>query len=197
MPQLDISTYPPQLVGCRSPSWPCTLLFGKWLCHVSWMFASHGSGGSRTTSVKPKRFEQRPKPYWLRWKNRTQTRRRKPKAFTAKQLTAIGEARTKLQEETAARLAEETQAAEQRIADEQAAARETIPEVAGDVTRAAVERLTGASVADTDVQVLLTLPGAEEPDHVAGSDLLGRSCIHHRLCNRGFQAYQRCLNRRS
>ena len=44
------------------------------------------------------------------------------------------------------------QAAEQRIRDEQTAARDTIPEVAGEVTRAAVERLTGESVADADIQ---------------------------------------------
>lgn len=65
---------------------------------------------------------------------------------------AIGEARAKLQEETAARLTEETQAAESRIAAEQSAARGTVPEVAGDVTRAAVERLIGVDVGEADVK---------------------------------------------
>ena len=65
---------------------------------------------------------------------------------------SISDERTKLQEDTAARLAEETSAAEARIADEQAAARETIPEVAGDVTRAAVERLIGVDVAEADAK---------------------------------------------
>jgi len=69
---------------------------------------------------------------------------------------AISEARAKLQEETAARLAAETKPAEGRIAEEQAAARETIPEIAGDVTRAAVERLMGVEVAEADVQQAVT-----------------------------------------
>ena len=64
----------------------------------------------------------------------------------------ISDERTKLQEDTATRLAEETSAAEARIADEQAAARETIPEVAGDVTRAAVERLIGVELAEADAK---------------------------------------------
>ena len=65
---------------------------------------------------------------------------------------SISDERTKLQEDTAARLVEETSAAEARISDEKASARETIPEVAGEVTRAAVERLIGVEVAEADAK---------------------------------------------
>jgi F-type H+-transporting ATPase subunit b len=64
----------------------------------------------------------------------------------------IAEARAKLQNETAARLSDETEAAEGRIEEEKAAAQGTIPEVAADVTRAAVQRLSGAEIAETDAK---------------------------------------------
>ena len=73
-----------------------------------------------------------------------------PKAFTAKRPRSVKRDETPGRDGSPSCRRDAT--AEQRIADEQAASRETIPEVAGDVTRAAVERLTGASVADTDVQ---------------------------------------------
>ncbi|MEC8369559.1 MAG: F0F1 ATP synthase subunit B' [Pseudomonadota bacterium] len=152
MPQLDISTYPPQLV------WLLITFVALYL--VVWKVAL-----PRIVDVRESRQrrieDDLGKAETLRTEAETVLAAlEKSHADAAAEAQgihretahAIGEARTKLQEETAARLAEETQAAEQRIADEQAAARETIPEVAGDVTRAAVERLTGASVADTDVQ---------------------------------------------
>jgi len=152
MPQLDISTYPPQLV------WLLITFVALYL--VVWKVAL-----PRIVDVRESRQRRIEDDLGKAEALRTEAETvlaalEKSHADAAAEAQgipretahAIGEARKKLQEETAARLAEETQAAEQRIADEQAAARETIPEVAGDVTRAAVERLTGASVADTDVQ---------------------------------------------
>ena len=152
MPQLDISTYPPQLV------WLLITFVALYL--VVWKVAL-----PRIVDVRESRQRRIEDDLGKAEALRTEAETvlaalEKSHADAAAEAQgihrettqAIGEARTKLQEETAARLAEETQAAEQRIADEQSAARETIPEVAGDVTRAAVERLTGASVADADVQ---------------------------------------------
>jgi F-type H+-transporting ATPase subunit b len=65
---------------------------------------------------------------------------------------SVAEARAKLQDETAARLSEEIEVAVGRIAEEQAAAQGTIPEVAGEVTRAAVQRLLGAEIAEVDAK---------------------------------------------
>lgn len=65
---------------------------------------------------------------------------------------AISEERARRLSEAASRIAAETNAAERRIADEKSRAAETIPEVAGDVVRAAVERLIGGSVGEAEAR---------------------------------------------
>ena len=65
---------------------------------------------------------------------------------------AISEERAKRLTEAAGRIASETGAAERRIAEEKNRAAGTIPEVAGDVVRAAVERLIGASVNESEAR---------------------------------------------
>lgn len=65
---------------------------------------------------------------------------------------AISEERAKRLSEAAARIAEEGNAAERRIAEEMNRAAGTIPDVAGEVVRAAVERLIGASVGEAEAR---------------------------------------------
>jgi F-type H+-transporting ATPase subunit b len=152
MPQLDISTYPPQLV------WLLITFLALYL--VVWKVALPRIVDVR--EARQRRVEDDlGKAEALRSEAETLlaslNKSHADAAAEAQRIhretaQAIGQARTKLQEETAARLAQETKAAEQRIGAEQAAARDKIPEVAGEVTRAAVERLTGESVAVADIQ---------------------------------------------
>ena len=152
MPQLDISTFPPQLVWL--------LITFAVLYLVVWKVALPRIVDVRET--RQRRIEDDlGKAEALREEAETVLAAlEKSHADAAAEAQgihrdtaqAIGEARGKLQEETAARLAEETSAAEARIAEEQASARSTIPEVAGDVTRAAVQRLIGVDLADAEVQ---------------------------------------------
>lgn len=65
---------------------------------------------------------------------------------------AISEERARRLTEAAQRIAAETGAAERRIAEEKNRAAETIPDVAGEVVRAAVERLIGASVGQSEAR---------------------------------------------
>jgi F-type H+-transporting ATPase subunit b len=152
MPQLDISTYPPQLI------WLLITFLALYL--VVWKVALPRIVDVR--EARQRRVEDDlGKAEALRSEAQTllaslekshSDATAEAQSIHRETAQAIGQARAKLQEETGARLAEETQAAEQRIRDEQAAARGTIPEVAGEVTRAAIERLTGESVADADIQ---------------------------------------------
>ncbi|MBO88701.1 MAG: F0F1 ATP synthase subunit B' [Rickettsiales bacterium] len=161
MPQLDISTYPPQLF------WLLITFLALYL--VVWKVALPRIVDVRET--RQRRIEDD--------LGKAETLRSEAQALLAslekshadaaaeaqgihrETARTIGEARTKLQEETTSRLAEELQVAEQRIKDEQAAARNTIPEVASDVTRAAVERLTGENVASADVQKAVNASSGE------------------------------------
>ena len=72
---------------------------------------------------------------------------------------AMSEARAEKQAEVAARLAEETGAAEQRIAGEKDRAATTIPNVAADVVRAAVERLVGARGGEVEIETAIQAAG--------------------------------------
>jgi len=152
MPQLDVSTFPPQLVWL--------LITFAVLFLVVWKVAL-----PRIVNVRDNRQrrieDDLAKAETLREEAETvlAVLEKSHADATAEALgihrdaaQSISEVRTKLQEKTAARLAEETHAAEARIADEQTAARETIPEIAGNVTRAAVERLIGENVADADAK---------------------------------------------
>lgn len=65
---------------------------------------------------------------------------------------AITEERARRLSEAAGRIAKDANAAEQRIAAEKTRAAGTIPEVAGDVVRAAVERLIGAGVSEAEAR---------------------------------------------
>lgn len=152
MPQLDISTFPPQL------AWLLITFVALFL--IVWKVALPRIVNVRDT--RQRRIEDDlGKAETLREEAETVLAAlEKSHADAAAEAQgihrdtaqSIADARAKLQEETAARLSDETQAAEGRIADEQAAARETIPEVAGDVTRAAVERLIGVDVAENDAK---------------------------------------------
>ena len=66
---------------------------------------------------------------------------------------SAAEARAKLQEETANRFLQEILTAENRIAKEFDLARETIPIVASDITRAAVNRLIGSKISKDQAEV--------------------------------------------
>lgn len=152
MPQLDISTFPPQLV------WLLITFVALYL--VVWKVALPRIVDVRET--RQRRIEDNlGKAESLREEAETVLAAlEKSHADAAAEAQgihretaqAIGEARAKLQEETATRLAEETSAAESRIADEQATARATIPEVASDVTRAAIQRLIGVELAEAEVK---------------------------------------------
>ena len=152
MPQLDVSTFPPQLVWLL-------ITFGA-LFLIVWKVAL-----PRIVDVRDNRQrrieDDLAKAETLREEAETVLSALEKSHADATAVAlgihrdaaqSISDERTKLQEDTATRLAEETSAAEARIADEQAAARETIPEVAGDVTRAAVERLIGVELAETDAK---------------------------------------------
>ena len=161
MPQLDITTYPPQLF------WLLITFLALYL--VVWKVALPRIVDVRET--RQRRIEDD--------LGKAETLRSEAQALLAslekshadaaleaqgihrETARTVGEARTKLQEDTTSRLAEELQVAEQRIKDEQAAARNTIPEVANDVTRAAVERLTGENVAAADVQKAVNASSGE------------------------------------
>lgn len=152
MPQLDISTFPPQLF------WLLITFVALFL--VVWKMAL-----PRIVNVRDNRQrrieDDLAKAETLR-EEAEAARIALEKAHadaTAEALEihrnmeqSISEGRAKLQEDTAARLAEETHAAEGRIADEQTAAKDTIPEIAGDVTRSAVGRLIGGDVAEADAK---------------------------------------------
>ncbi|MEE2689299.1 MAG: F0F1 ATP synthase subunit B' [Pseudomonadota bacterium] len=152
MPQLDVSTFPPQLVWL-------SITFAV-LFLVVWKVAL-----PRIVNVRDNRQrrieDDLAKAESLREEAETvMATLEKSHADAAAEalgihrdvVQSISEARTKLQEKTAARLAEETHAAEARIADEQAAAMEIIPEIAGDVTRAAVKRLIDDDIANADAK---------------------------------------------
>ena len=152
MPQLDVSTFPPQLVWL-------SITFAV-LFLVVWKVAL-----PRIVNVRDNRQrrieDDLAKAESLREEAETvmATLEKSHADAAAAALgihrdvaQSISEARTELQEKTAARLVEETHAAEARIADEQAAAMEIIPEIAGDVTRAAVKRLIDDDVANADAR---------------------------------------------
>lgn len=152
MPQLDVSTFPPQLVWL--------LITFAVLFLVVWKVAL-----PRIVNVRDNRQrrieDDLAKAETLREEAEIvmATLEKSHADATAEALgihrdvaQSISEARAELQEKTAARLAEETHAAEARIADEQAAAMEIIPEIAGDVTRAAVKRLIDDDVANADAR---------------------------------------------
>lgn len=65
---------------------------------------------------------------------------------------AISEERARRLAEAQARIAQETSAAERGIAGERDRAAGSIPDVAGEVVRAAVERLIGASVGESEAR---------------------------------------------
>jgi F-type H+-transporting ATPase subunit b len=152
MPQLDLSTFPPQL------AWLLITFVALYL--VVWKVAM-----PRIVDIRDSRRQRIEDDL-----GKAETLREEAKIVLAAlekshadaaaeaqsihrdMAQSIAEARAKLQDETAVRLSKETQVAEGRIAEEQAAAQGTIPEVAGDVTRAAVQRLIGTEIAEAEAK---------------------------------------------
>ena len=152
MPQLDLSTFPPQL------AWLLITFLALYL--VVWKVAM-----PRIVDIRDSRQQRIEDDL-----GKAETLREEAKIVLAAlekshadaaaeaqgihrdMAQSIAEARAKLQDETAVRLSEETQVAEGRIAEEQAAAQGTIPEVAVDVTRAAVQRLIGTEIAEAEAK---------------------------------------------
>ena len=152
MPQLDVSTFPPQLV------WLLVTFAALFL--IVWKVALPRIIDVRDT--RQRRIEDDlAKAETLREEAETVLAMLE-KSHADATAEALGIHRdaaqsasdelAKLQQDTAARLVEETSAAEERISNEKASARETIPELAGEVTRAAVERLIGVEVAEADAK---------------------------------------------
>ena len=73
----------------------------------------------------------------------------------------IAEIRAARQAEVSERLADETRAAEARIVDEKNQAIASVPDVAADVVRAAVERLIGAEAAPHEIEAAIASVGQE------------------------------------
>ena len=152
MPQLDLSTFPPQL------AWLLITFVALYL--VVWKVAM-----PRIVDIRDSRQQRIEDDL-----GKAETLRKEAETVLAAlekshadaaaeaqgihrdMAQSIAKARAKLQDETAARLSEETQAAEGRIAEEKAAAQGTIPKVARDVTCAAVQRLIGAEIAEADAK---------------------------------------------
>ena len=152
MPQLDVSTFPPQLVWLLITF--VALFFIVWKVALPRIVDVRDNRQRRIEDDLAKAETLHEEAETLLAALEKSHADATAEALSIHRIVAqsISDERTKLQEDTSARLAEETRAAEARIADEQAAVRETIPEVAGDVTRAAVERLIGVEVAEADAK---------------------------------------------
>ena len=152
MPQLDLSTFPPQLAWLLITF--VALYFVVWKVAMPRIVDIRDSRQQRIEDDlgKAETLRQEAETVLAALEKSHADAAAEAHGIHRDTAQSIAEARAKLQDETAARLSEETQAAEGRIAEEQAAAQGTIPEVAGDVTRAAVHRLIGAEIAEADAK---------------------------------------------
>jgi len=152
MPQLDLSTFPPQLAWLMITF--VALYFVVWKVAMPRIVDIRDSRQQRIEDDlgKAETLHQEAETVLAALERSHADAAAEAQGIHRDTAQSIAEARAKLQDETAARLSEETQAAEGRIAEEQAAAQGTIPEVAGDVTRAAVHRLIGAEIAEADAK---------------------------------------------
>ena len=155
MPQLDISTFPPQLF------WLLITFIALYL--VVWKIAL-----PRIVAVRDSRHqkieEDLEKAETLRGEAlAVLVALEKAHADAASEAQSIyretaqkiGLERLKLQEKTAVRLAEESLAAEIIIKKEYNSSLETIPEIASDLAQAAVERLIGVQIADQETETAI------------------------------------------
>ena len=152
MPQLDLSTFPPQLAWLLITF--VTLYLIVWKVAMPRIVNIRDSRQQRIEDDigKAETLREEAKIVLAALEKSHADAAAKAQGIHRDTAQSIAEARAKLQDETAVRLSEEIQAAEGRIAEAQAAAQGTIPEVAGDVSRAAVQRLIGAEIAEVDAK---------------------------------------------